>query len=95
MPDIDGRHVLILDDILDTGRTVAAILDRFGTECSPLSMKVGVLLSKKVERSETVEADYYGFEIGNEFVVGYGLDFNGEYRNLPMIGVLKEEFIDI
>ncbi len=93
LPDIDGRHVLILDDILDTGRTVKAILNRFGEECSPLSMKIGVLLSKKVERAEIVEADYCGFEVGDEFVVGYGLDYDGEYRNLPVIGVLKEEFI--
>ena len=93
LPDIDGRHVLILDDILDTGRTVSAILNRFAAECSPLSMKVGVLLSKKIERAETVEADYCGFEVGNEFVVGYGLDYEGEYRNLPVIGILKKEFI--
>lgn len=93
LPDIDGRHVLLLDDILDTGRTLAAIKERFLAECSPLSIKMAVLLSKQVERAEEVEADYVGFEVGNEFVVGYGLDYNGEYRNLPLIGVLKEEYI--
>lgn len=94
LPDINGRHVLLLDDILDTGRTLAAIKARFTEECSPLSVKVAVLLSKKVPRAEHVEADYVGFEVGNEFVVGYGLDYNGEYRNLPLIGVLKEEYIE-
>ena len=93
MPDIRGKHVLVLDDILDTGRTLTAILSRFEEECQPASMKVCVLLEKQVERTETVEADYCGFSIGDEFVVGYGLDYDGEYRNLPMIGVLSEEFI--
>lgn len=93
MPNLDGRHVLLLDDILDTGRTLSAIKRRFLEECSPLSVKVAVLLSKQVDRAEEVDADYQGFEVGNEFVVGYGLDYNGEYRNLPLIGVLKDEFI--
>jgi hypoxanthine phosphoribosyltransferase len=93
MPNLDGRHVIILDDILDTGRTISAIRRRFQEECSPLSVKFAVLLSKQVERAESVEADYVGFEVGDEFVVGYGLDYNGEYRNLPLIGVLKPEFI--
>lgn len=93
MPDIRGKDVLVLDDILDTGRTLAAILRRFGEECEPASMKVCVLLEKDVERAEPVRADYRGFSIGDEFVVGYGLDYDGEYRNLPMIGVLSEEFI--
>ena len=93
MPDIQGKHVLVLDDILDSGRTLSAILSRFEAECQPASMKVCVLLEKQVERAETVNADYCGFSIGDEFVVGYGLDYDGEYRNLPMIGVLSEEFI--
>jgi len=93
MPDIQGKDVLVLDDILDTGRTLAAILRRFGEECQPASMKVCVLLEKQVERVEPIQADYCGFSIADEFVVGYGLDYDGEYRNLPMIGVLSEEFI--
>ncbi len=93
LPDIDGRHVILLDDILDTGRTLSAISQRFAEECSPLSIKVAVLLSKQVDRAEHVDADYVGFEVGNEFVVGYGLDYNGEYRNIPLIGVLKDEYI--
>jgi hypoxanthine phosphoribosyltransferase len=94
MPDIRGKHVLVLDDILDSGRTLAAILRRFEEECQPASMKVCVLLEKQVERTETVDAHYCGFSIGDEFVVGYGLDYDGQYRNLPMIGVLSEEFIN-
>ncbi len=93
LPDIDDRHVLLLDDILDSGRTIDAILRRFREERRPLSLSVCVLLSKQVERAVPVEADYAGFEIGNEFVVGYGLDYDGEYRNLPVIGVLKPEWI--
>lgn len=93
MPDLSGRHILLLDDILDTGRTLSAIKRRFESECSPLSVRIAVLLSKEVSRAEEVDADYVGFEVGNEFVVGYGLDYNGEYRNLPLIGVLKERYI--
>lgn len=93
LPDISGRHALILDDILDSGRTLDAILRRFREECSPLSLRTCVLLAKRVERAVPMEADYTGFEIGDEFVVGYGLDYDGEYRNLPAIGVLKPEWI--
>lgn len=92
LPDLKDRHVIVLDDILDTGRTLHAITNRFRNECSPLSVKSCVLLSKKVDRAAQIEADFYGFEVENEFVVGYGLDYNGEYRNLPEIGVLKPEF---
>ncbi len=92
LPDIDNRHVIVMDDILDTGRTLHAITNCFLEECSPLSVKSCVLLSKKVDRAAQIEADYFGFEVENEFVVGYGLDYDGEYRNLPEIGVLKPEF---
>ena len=93
LPDIDGRHVLVLDDILDSGRTLDAILRRFREDCEPLSLRSCVLLSKDIERAVNLEADYSGFRIGGEFVVGYGLDYDGEYRNLPVIGVLKPEWI--
>lgn len=93
MPDIDGRHVLILDDILDSGRTMDAILRRLRADCAPLTLKTCVLLSKQVNRAIPIEADYSGFEIGDAFVVGYGLDYDGEYRNLPVIGVLKPEWV--
>lgn len=93
LPDLNGRHVLVMDDILDSGRTLDAILRRFRDECSPLSLRSCVLLSKKIDRAVPIEATYSGFDIENEFVVGYGLDYDGEYRNLPVIGVLKPEWI--
>ena len=93
LPEVAGRDVLVLDDILDSGRTLSAIMGRIREECSPRSVRSAVLLSKQVERAVPIEADYHGFEIGDEFVVGYGLDYCGEYRNLPVIGVLNEEWI--
>lgn len=92
LPAIDGRNVLILDDILDSGRTLAAIRNKLEKECSPRSIRSAVLLSKSITRAVEIEADYVGFEVGDEFVVGYGLDYDGRYRNLPMIGVLKQSF---
>jgi len=94
LPDVEGRDVIVLDDILDSGRTLAAIMERIREECRPRTLRSAVLLSKKVERAVLIEADYCGFEIGDEFVVGYGLDYGGDYRNLPMIGVLKREWIE-
>jgi hypoxanthine phosphoribosyltransferase len=92
LPDVMDRHVLILDDILDSGHTLAAIRDKLQT-ANPRSIRVCVLLSKKKRRARHVDADYVGFEIEDEFVVGYGLDFMERYRNLPYIGVLRKELI--
>lgn len=92
LPDIGGRHILILDDILDSGLTLAAIRDKLTTE-QPLSVKICVLLRKLKARLRPVEADYVGFNIGDEFVVGYGLDYLERYRNLPCIGVLRKDKI--
>ena len=91
-PDVKGRHVLILDDILDSGHTLAAIRDKLET-AHPRSIRVCVLLSKRKQRAREVDADYLGFEIEDEFVVGYGLDYDERYRNLPCIGVLRKELI--
>jgi len=91
LPDVEGRHILILDDILDSGHTLAAIRDKLET-AKPRSIRVCVLLNKKKIRERAVDADYIGFEIEDEFVVGYGLDFMERYRNLPYIGVLKNDF---
>jgi hypoxanthine phosphoribosyltransferase len=91
--DVVGRHVLILDDILDSGLTLQAIRERLATESGAASIRSCVLLRKNVQRVAPVEADYVGFEIPDEFVVGYGLDYNERYRNLPYIVILKEEAI--
>jgi hypoxanthine phosphoribosyltransferase len=90
LADVRGRHVLILDDILDSGLTLHAIKNRLAAESGAASLRVCVLLRKQVEREQVIDADYVGFDIPNEFVVGYGLDYNEEYRNLPFIGVLNE-----
>jgi hypoxanthine phosphoribosyltransferase len=87
-PEVKGQHVLLLDDILDTGRTLHAVKQRL-TEEGATAVHTAVLLSKDKIRSEDVDVDYAGFHIGDEFVVGYGLDYQGKYRNLPYIGVLK------
>ncbi len=93
LPDLSGRHVILLDDILDSGRTLHAIRERLDAECRPASVRLCVLLQKRKARACNVSADYVGFEIDDEFVVGYGLDYRGRYRNLPYIGVLKPEAI--
>jgi hypoxanthine phosphoribosyltransferase len=92
LPDVLDRHILILDDILDSGHTLAAIREKLET-AKPRSIRVCVLLTKKKRRARHVDADYIGFEIEDEFVVGYGLDFMEQYRNLPYIGVLRKELI--
>ena len=84
------RDVLLVDDILDTGRTLRAVIDKLKA-LHPRSLKTCVLLEKKSRRTETIPADYIGFEAPDEFVIGYGLDYAERYRNLPFIGVLKPE----
>jgi hypoxanthine phosphoribosyltransferase len=91
LPDIDGRHVLILDDILDSGLTLHAITAKLRAEAKPLSVRSCVLLAKRKVRAVEEQADFVGFEIGDEFVVGYGLDYQEHYRNLPFVGVLRRE----
>ena len=90
--DIRGRHVLILEDIFDTGSSLQFLVNHLKL-LEPASLKICTLLDKPERRREgiTVKADYTGFVIPNEFVVGYGLDFNEGYRNLPYVGVLKPE----
>ena len=93
LPDVAGRDVLIMDDILDTGQTLSAVRKELET-AKPHSVRVCVLLSKRKQRVHAIDADYVGFEIDDEFVVGYGLDFMERYRNLPHIGVLKKEMLE-
>jgi len=90
--DIKGRHVLILEDIFDTGNSLDYTY-KYLLSKEPASLKICTLLDKPERRKSgiTLQADYTGFTIPNEFVVGYGLDYNEHYRNLPYIGVLKPE----
>ena len=90
--DIYGRHVLILEDIFDTGNSLEFITNHLMNK-KPASLKICTLLDKPERRKPgvTVKADWTGFVIPNEFVVGYGLDFNEGYRNLPYVGILKPE----
>lgn len=94
LPDVRNRHVLLLDDILDSGHTLHAIREKLLGEANPLSVKICVLLRKDVPRQRELEADYVGFDIANEFVVGYGLDYMERFRNLPYIGVVSDEAIE-
>ena len=89
---IEGRHVLIVEDIIDSGRTLDYITRNLRTR-GPASLRVCTLLSKPERREIDVPVDLVGFEVPDEFVVGYGLDFAEEYRNLPFIGVLKEDVV--
>lgn len=88
--DIKGRHVVILEDILDTGHTLSFVT-KLLMERGPASLKICTLLDKPERRQAPIAADYIGFTIPNKFVVGYGLDYNELYRNIPYIGVLKPE----
>lgn len=88
--DIKGKDVIVVDDILDTGRTLDAV-QKLLFQRGAKSVKLCVLLNKPEGRVVPIEADYIGGLVPNEFVVGYGLDYNEKYRNLPYIGVLKEK----
>jgi len=88
--DLGGTHVVLVDDIYDTGRTLAA-LQALARAQSPASLRTCVLLSKRVERLAEATVDYVGFEIPPEFVIGYGLDYDGMHRNLPDIRVLDPD----
>ena len=90
--DVSGRHVLILEDIFDTGGSLDYTYKHVMSK-NPASVKICTLLDKPERRRPgiTLQCDYVGFTIPNEFVVGYGLDYNEHYRNLPYVGVLKPE----
>ncbi len=91
--NIEGRNVLIVEDIIDTGRTLTYITQNLRTR-NPASLKICTLLNKPSRRQGPVKLDYVGFDIPNEFVIGYGLDYNEIYRNLPFVGVLKPELYE-
>lgn len=86
---VTGKHVIIIEDILDTGRTSAAILDNLLQE-RPESVAICALIDKPSRRTFDIRADYVGFTIGNEYVVGYGLDYNDRFRNLTAIYALDQ-----
>lgn len=90
VPDLKGRDVVILDDIFDTGNTMVGLYEAV-REFEPNSIRSAVLLWKTARTEVELEPDIYGFKIPDEFVVGYGLDYNDEYRHLPYIGVMEEE----
>ena len=89
--DLKNRHVLVVEDIIDTGRTLYKVKELLKTVYQVKSVKIVALLDKKEMRVCDINPDFTGFLIPNEFVVGFGLDYNEQYRNLPYIGVLKEE----
>lgn len=89
LPDLKGRHVLLLDDILDTGRTISK-LATYLKSLAPLSIRTAVLLRKVGRQEVPFEPEFCGFTIPDEFVIGYGLDYNDEFRHLPYIGVLPQ-----
>ena len=88
--DLTGRDVLIVEDILDTGITLSKLVPVLKMR-NPGSVKICTILSKPSRRMADIEPDYCGFEVPDEFVVGYGLDYDEKYRNLPYVGVLKPE----
>jgi hypoxanthine phosphoribosyltransferase len=88
--NIQGRHILIVEDIIDTGRTLSYIIENLRTR-GPASIKVCTLLDKPARRELEIPIDYVGFTIPDRFVIGYGLDYGEIYRNLPFVGVLKPE----
>ena len=86
--DIEGRHVVILEDIIDSGNTLSHTIEYLKSK-NPASLKICTLLDKPARRKVELEADYTGFTVPDEFLVGYGLDYAEQYRNLPCIGILK------
>ena len=88
--DLDTTDILIIEDIVDTGNTLNTVIKTLYLKGAS-TVKVATLLNKPSRRTNDVEAEYIGFEVGNEFVIGYGMDFNQRYRCLPYVGVLNEE----
>ena len=86
--DLSGKDILIVEDILDSGMTLSYLKGLLQSR-NPASIRIATLLDKPSRRKVELKADYVGFEVPDEFVVGYGLDFDEEYRNLPFVGVLK------
>jgi hypoxanthine phosphoribosyltransferase len=90
LPDLTGRHILLVDDILDTGKTLIHLVEHLQS-LGTASVRTAVLLRKRDRQQVALEPDFCGFEIPDRFVVGYGLDYNDEYRHLPFLAVLPRE----
>lgn len=86
LPDLNGKNVLIIEDIVDTGLTAKFLIDFINMNFHVKTLKFCALLDKKITRKVDIEPDYYCFEVDDKFVVGYGLDYDGYFRNLPYIG---------
>lgn len=86
---LQTENILLIDDILDTGLTLSSVRERLIREFQPEVLRTLVLLNKQARRIHPIQADYVGFEIEDEFVVGYGMDYQGQYRHLPCIGILN------
>lgn len=85
---LEGKNVIVIEDIVDSGRTLSYLLEILGAR-KPASLKLCTLLDKPERRVKPVHVDYTGFEIPDEFVVGYGLDYDQKYRNLPYVGIIQ------
>lgn len=86
LPDLNGKNVLIIEDIIDTGHTARFLMDFMKHNFKTKSVKFCSLLDKKIKREVDINPDYYGLDVDDKFLVGYGLDYDGFYRNLPYIG---------
>lgn len=89
LPDLNGKNVLIVEDIIDTGHTARFLVDFIRHNFRTKSLKFCSLLDKKIKREVEIDPDYYAFEVDDKFLVGYGLDYDGYYRNLPYIGYIE------
>ncbi len=94
LPDLNRKNVLIIEDIVDTGLTAKFLLDFLHCNFHTKSTKFCSLLDKKITRVANVDADYYGFEVDDKFLIGYGLDYDGYYRNLRYIGYMEKSDLE-
>lgn len=91
--DINGKNVLIVEDIVDTGFTLSKLKDMLMIR-NPKSLKICTILNKPSRRTTPIDVDYIGFDVPDEFIIGYGLDYDEKYRNLPYVGILKREIYE-
>ena len=89
LPDLNGKNVLIVEDIIDTGHTAKFLVDFINLNFKTKTLKFCSLLDKKIKREVDIDADYYCFEVDDKFLVGYGLDYDGFYRNIPYVGYVE------